>query len=310
MSIVLTHGYLRGLNTGYNITLKKALDALAGSGPPRLSDLLLEETNAAGFASMEYDSAAGIPMLKELTGNLQEQQNLSTVQFTIENKTWSRLIGLNRAVLERQQGRIYERDITNHAMVWPIFKEQRLASALTGGFTFVDYTGSPFFSAARKIAAGKPGTIANLGTKKLSAANFETGVKSIRTRTDAEGNILGLGSKMVLVVSANNESLGQSIVQMAKLTSGADNPNFNKAELRVWPYLDVLMPDAWFLFDTQFVKPAIYQTEVPLASYMQTNPEDASVMLSDQYLYQLYHRGNLSLSDPTAAYGSTGADAA
>ena len=58
------------------------------------------------------------------------------------------------------------------------------------------------------------------------------------------------------------------------------------------------------------MKPAIYQTEVPLASYMQTNPEDSDVMINNRFLYQLYHRGVCSLSDSLCAYGSTGAAAA
>lgn len=309
MSVVLTQAYLKGLNKGYNLTLRSALDAQL-AGAPTLSDLLLEDTNAAGFASMEYDTAAGIPMLKEIVGDRQEEQNLTSVQFSLDNKEFSRLISLKRAVLERQQGKIYERDIKNSAVVWKLFREQRLAAAFIAGFTTNDYTGSPFFSTARKIAKGKPGTIANKDTKKLSATNFETGVASIRTRTDAEGNILGLGTQLRLIVSAKNESLGQAIVELDRLPSGASNPNYKKATLHVWPQLDVLNPDAWFIQDTAWIKPAIYQTEVPLASYMQTNPEDSDVMRHNRFLFQLYHRGNLALSDPLASYGSTGADAA
>lgn len=311
MSVLLTQQYMQGLNRGYNTTLRSALDAqLAANAGNRLSDLLLEDVSAPGVASMEYHSLAGIPMLKELIGDNQETQNLSTTFYSVANKVWTRLIRLKREVLERQQAAIYERDIKNSAAVWPLFREQRLASALIGGFTVNDYTNSPFFSASRKIAEGKPGTIANLGTKKLSSGNFETAVANLRTRTDAEGNILGLGSQMRLIVSATNESIGQQIVGLPTLASGAANPNYNKASLHVWPFLNPLNPDAWFLIDTAWLKPAIYQTEVPLASYMQTNPEDSTVIERGEFLFQLYHRGNLALSDPLGSYGSTGADAA
>jgi phage major head subunit gpT-like protein len=310
MSVVLTQNYLRGLNTGYNTTLQNALKALEGT--QRISANFLEETNASGFASMEYNMAAGIPVLKEITGDAQEIQNLTTLQMAVANKPFSRLIGLKREDLERQQGRIYERDITNSAMAYGLFRELRFFTKLRSGFAAASDPARPteaFFAANKKVAVGKATTFTNLGTKKLSAANFETAVASLRTRKDADGNYLGFGTKMHLLVSPSYESTAQSIVTMDTLAAGGRNPNFGKATLHVCPWLNDSEHN-WFLIDTQWVKPAIYQTEVPIASYMQTNPEDSNVMMTGKFLYQLYHRGNCSLSDALCAYGSTGADAA
>ena len=114
---------------------------------------------------------------------------------------------------------------------------------------------------------------------------------------------------MHLLVSPTYESTADSIVTLDTLAGGGKNPNYAKAKVHVCPWLNAAEHN-WFLVDTAWVKPVIYQTEVPLASYMQTNPEDSDVMIHGRFLYQLYHRGNCSLSDALCIYGNTGADAA
>lgn len=312
MSVVLTQAYLKGLNQGYNLEFRKSLDAQLARTDV-LSTQLCEPVNAPGVASMEYDMAAGIPILKEVIGDEQEFQNLTTVRTSVDNKEFTRLLGLKRTALERNQAQIYLKDIRNAAVAFTLFKERRLAEELVNGFDSAkntDYTGKAFFDTNKPLAKGKKGTFSNKGTKKLSAANFEAAVTSIRKRTDAEGNNLGLGSDLTLIVSPDYEATAQDIVALKTLSTGGENRNYNKARLKVFPYLDALNPHAWFLVDTSWLKPAVLQTEVPFASYMQTDPNGDRAITKGEFLYQLYWRGNIRLIEPLCVYGSTGADAA
>lgn len=309
---ILTQQYLKGVNTLYNTYFKTALDGLGQA--PALCNLLCEETDAAGFASVEYNPLLGMPILKELAaGSEGEMSNLATGNLPVTNKVFQRLIELSRQDLERGQAKLYLPMLKKTAAAWSMFKEGLLATKLVAGFTTEKSlcVGNPaFFSNGQVIAEGKKGTLSNTVTKKLSAANFEIAVENLRGRTDAEGNSLNLGSKLVLVVGPRNEALGKQIVKLGKLANGGDNPDQGMAELFVWNYLAPVKPDAWFLFDVAYSKPVIYQTEVPLANYMQTNPEDTHTMRTGKFLYQLYHRGNLALADPLVSYGSDGSTAA
>jgi phage major head subunit gpT-like protein len=309
---ILTQQYLKGVNTLYNTYFKTALDGLGAA--PALSSLICEETDAAGFASVEYNPLLGMPILKELAaGSEGEISNLATGNLPIANKVFQRLIELRKEDLDRGQAKLYLPMLKKTAAAYVMFKEQLLATKLVAGFSTEKSlcVGSPaFFSNSQVIAEGKPGTLSNAATKKLSAANFETAVENMRSRTDAEKNSLNLGSKLILVVGPRNEALGKQIVKLGKLANGGDNPDLGMADLFVWNYLAPIKPDAWFLFDIAYSKPVIYQTEVPLSNYMQTNPEDTNTMRTGKFLYQLYHRGNLALADPLVSYGSDGSTSA
>jgi phage major head subunit gpT-like protein len=307
MSVVLTQSYLTGLQTGYNATFRSSLDERMKKASV-LAHRILREESSAGMGSVTYDMLAGMPILKELppSGN-QEEQNVSTNQFTLANKTFTRLIGLKREVLERKGSSLYLNDIKKSAGAYVQWREVRLAQRLlVDGFdpAKLSYTGQPLFSAAHKNAKGKLGAFSNKVTGKLNEARLNTGVENLQSRSDADGNKLNLGlSGLLLVVGPKNRALGAQLVQNARKANGADNENKDVAELVVWPQIT---DDKWLLIDTSWTEAGIHQIEVPISSYMATNPNESGIILSGKFPFQLYHRGDIDVVEPLVLYGSDG----
>lgn len=171
------------------------------------------------------------------------------------------------------------------------------------------YTGVSFFNAAHKLAP-KSAAFSNLGTKKLSADNFTAGYAALRGMKKATGQPLFTlldPSKVILLVGENYEATADSIVKLAKLANGGDNPNFNKARVEVIPGLG----DKWMILDcSDMITPIIFQDRIPLELTAATSFNDEAVMNADEFKWKARRRFAFGPGDPRRAYGSTGADAA
>lgn len=169
------------------------------------------------------------------------------------------------------------------------------------------YTGKAFFAADHKIGDV---TFGNLGTKKLSAANFETGYAALRGMKKGTGQPLFTlldPSKVFLVVSEDYESTADSIVKMDTLSTGGRNPNYNKAQVVIVPGLG----HKWMILDcSDAVTPIIFQDRVPLELTAAINMNDEAVLNADEFKWKARRRFAMGTGEPRRAYGSTGANAA
>lgn len=304
----LSQSYLDGLNKGYAQIFANGIANAANRGG-LLVPRICGEQDSAGFANMQYDYEAGVLIMKEVTdASMQQMQNITTKSKTVENTTFSRLIWLERAKLERRQASVYNRTFSSAGPAFALTKERRLIQKLHAGFT-----GGFFNATAVKKAPGKEGTYTNAGTKKFSTANFDTALETLQSQTDSEGNPLGLGTdpaNLLLVVGPKYRKTAAKTVGAKLVDGGDENVNAGVAQLVVWGQLTGAYQHEWFLFDTSVDKPGVVQNEVPIALYMQTNPADSNVMLTGKYLSQLYWRGEVDMIEPQWCYGSTGVDAA
>lgn len=309
MSTVLSQSYLTGLNKGYAQIFADGI-AAAGQSKGLLVPKLCFDQSSAGFANMEYDYAAGVVILTEVTDSgMQAMQSLTSKQKTVDNKTFSRLIGLAREKLERRQASVYNRQFMAAGPAFALTLERLLATRMIAGFGAAGF----FATSAVKKAPGKSGTFTNTGTKKFSTANFDTALTALQSATDVEGNNLGYGldpGNLQLIVGPTYRKTAAKCVGAKLVDGGDENVNAGIATLNVWGQLTGANADYWFLIDTSAGKPFVKQDEVPLAMYMQTNPEDSNVMLTGKFLSQLYWRGNIDGIEPQMCYGSTGVDAA
>jgi phage major head subunit gpT-like protein len=169
------------------------------------------------------------------------------------------------------------------------------------------YTTKSFFATDHQIGNVQ---FSNKMLKKLSVANFETGYAALRNMKQGNGQPLFTlldPSKVFLVVGPDWESTADSIVKLAKTAAGADNPNFNKAQVVVIPGLG----DAWMILDcSNYVTPIIFQDRIPLTITSAFNETDEAVLNADEFKYKIRSRFALGTGDPRYAYGSTGANAA
>lgn len=171
------------------------------------------------------------------------------------------------------------------------------------------YTGKTFFATDHKLTT-KSAAFSNKDTKKLSAANFQTGYAALRGMKKATGQPLFTlldPAKVFLLVGEDWEATADSIVKLAKLANGGDNPNFNKATVVVIPGLG----DAWMIFDcSDMITPIIFQDRIPLELTAATSFNDEAVLNADEFKWKARRRFALGTGDPRRAWGSTGADPA
>jgi hypothetical protein len=135
---------------------------------------------------------------------------------------------------------------------------------------------------------------------------------------------MGIGRKIILVVSPKNEALGKQLLQsdfimqtaIGKNAAGnenvgvagaaVNNPYKGTAELQVWTEL-AANPDMWFLLEVGFVmRPILFQQHTAPRLVSVNQPNDSYVVLHHNYLYQAYGIYNAGYGFPEFAEGSNG----
>lgn len=302
--MIITSTSLATLNRGFRTLF---MDALHGGGAtPRVDRYALAATSTS--AEEFYGWLAAVPGLRELVGEV-VIRNIADLNYSIPNKEFESTIGVERKHIERDNFGIYNTLFTAMGVAARNHPDELLFAKLIAGFTSPCYTGKNFFDANHEPIKGKT-KFSNRGTKKLSAANFQTARANIKSRLNTEGKPMNLGTNLVLVVSPDYEATARAIVVADKVGGGNDNVNKGTATLDVCPLL-ATNPDMWFLLDLGYpIKPFVNQTEVPTQFNSLDDPKSETVMLKQKYLHQAYRRGNVGYGLPELAYGSTGDDAA
>jgi phage major head subunit gpT-like protein len=278
-----------------------------GGSTPLVDTFAMRATSTA--AENIYSWLGAIPGLKELIGEF-AIQNLLEHAYSIRNKEFGVIIGVKRADIERDNLGIYTPRFQALGQAAREHPDELLFAVMAAGFTQLCYTGKRFFDTNHEP---KPGGVkfSNLGTKKLSAANFEVARQNILGRLNYEGRPMNLGRDLVLVVSPKWDKTARDIVLADNLANGGTNTLKGTARLVTTARLAGASEDMWFLFDLgQPVKPFINQEEVPTEFTNQDQLTDDAVFEKSEFRYKAYRRGNVGYGMPELAYGSTGADAA
>lgn len=302
--MIITSTAIAALNKGFKTLYT---DAYQGGGQvPRIGSFAMRTSSTS--AEEVYGWLGAMPGMRKILGEIQIR-NLVDSNYRIANDEFENTIGVKRKDIERDNFGIYNPMFTAMGVTARTHPDELLFAALIAGFTTRCYTGKFFFDNDHEPQPGKT-KFSNLETKKLSAANFETARKNLKSRLNAEGKAMNLGNDLVLVVSPTYEATGRSIVVADKVGGGNDNVNKGTARLEVCPLL-AANEHMWFLLELgQPVKPFIYQVEKETQFTSLTDPGSERVMLQQEFLYQAYGRYNVGYGLPEFAYGSTGADAA
>lgn len=290
----------------------KALFLKAFSGDkPDWHDIGMEVPSSA--AAENYNWITGLPGMKELIGEA-DIESLAEAEFSIRNKEWHDTIGVKRADLERDTLGLVRASFSEMGMAAADHPRLLLAALLSNGFTDLDYTGSAFFATGKKhnpLDKSKGATtFANKGTAALDATSFVAGRTALKKMTDAKGNNMGLGKKLVLVVPPELEETANHLRTAENITvaGGSTNTNTLRNSFEVKVINELTSPTAWFLMEAgREIKPLVVQMEVRPEFVAADDPKDTRVLLKKEYLYQAYYRGNAGYGLPQLAYGSTGA---
>lgn len=266
--------------------------------------MVSNSTNAQEF----YKWLGAVPGMREFLGEA-EIENLASHGFSIDNKVFHSTVGLPRVDIERDNYGTYNPMFQAMGEAARQHPDSLLADAMINGFGRKCYTGKNFFDTNHEPQKG--GTkFSNLGTKKLSAANFEAARAAIKSVRNAKGRPMNNGRDLVLVVSPDYEATARKIVVADKAAGGEDNVNKGTARLEVWGEL-AASTHMWFLIEMgKTIKPFIHQIEKRTEFNSATDTGSVNVMLTQQFVYQSYGRYAVGYGLPELAWGSTGADAA
>lgn len=304
MPKVITPALLASINSAMNTAFNKGR-LIVPNYVQRLGLMVVQSQSSEEL----YGWVKDLPDMEKNAAEIKWQQ-IALEGHKIVNDEFKAGISIARKDIEDDQYGIYSNVAARFGQQGEAQPDYELLTLLPLLFTTAKaYTGKAFFAADHKLT-DKAGAFSNLGTKKLSAANFEAGYAALRNMKQGNGQpIFTLldPSKVYLVVSPDYESTADSIVKLAKTAAGADNPNFNKAKVVVIPGLG----HKWMILDcSNMVTPIIFQDRVPLTLTAAFSETDEAVLNADEYKYKIRRRFALGTGDPRYAYGSTGADPA
>jgi phage major head subunit gpT-like protein len=283
------------------------VDAMQGAAP-QYAAIAMRVPSKSGIEIYHWLSA--LPGMKEFVGQAQID-NAGANKFQIANKKWHDTLGVKREDIERDNIGIYNPLMASIGVAAAEHPDELIADLLTGGFTQKDYTGKNFFDTNKPHNPddNKAGVFSNKGTKKFSADNFAAAKASVKSLKNGAGRPMGLGRKLLLVVSPKNEDAARKVLKADLVNQGETNVQKDSADLLVLNRLGD--SDAWFLLEVGLpFKALVFQEEVPVKLNSLTKVDDSYVLLNDQFLFQAYGRYNAGYGLPQLIWGSTGADAA
>lgn len=259
--------------------------------------------------SEDYDWLGSIPGMRELLDEV-IIKNLSAHKWMIVNKEWEDTIGLKQTLVERDSYGLLNPLIQTMGQVARQQPDILVSDLLVNGFDTLCYTGKNFFDTDHEPVKG--GTkFSNVGTKKLSADNWNTARTSLKGRKNSAGRAMGIGRDLVLCVSPENERLAKTILVAEKTANGADNMDRGTGRPLVIPELSGDNKNMWFVLETGYpIRPLIVQIEKEPSVYSVTNPNDSYVVIKHAFIQQVYGRWNAGYGLPEFAWGSDGSQAA
>lgn len=308
---------------GINASFQTKFNAAHGRVPAFYKKLCMECPSTAG--ENIYAWLASLPQIGKVTGEY-VRKRLQALGYALANETFGGIIEVPREAIEDDTYNMFGPTAAMWGQRAGQVPDLELITLLINAFSASkgkDYTGSAFF-AANKKAHSKATAFTNLGVKKLSAANFQAAMASLRERKDAAGVPLFTmqdPNQVYLVVCSDDEATADSIVKLATLSGGGENPNYNKAKVIVLPGLQSAAQSSsiindvdalpWFLLDCgQEVRPLIYQPRVKFELTPNFNLTSDAVFNEDLFAWKARGRLAMGYGLPEFAWGSTGADPA
>lgn len=301
--MTLTTERIKAATDGFRAVFLKAYEGAT----PDWSPIAMEVTSTS--ESETYEFLTGLPMMRQLIGEA-KLQDIATAGFTITNLEWEDTVPVARRIIERDNLGVIRPQMAELGTVARMHPGILVAGLLNDSFTALDYTGKAFFAAAKKhnpLDQSKgAATFSNKGTAALSPAAFIAARTDLRKRTDAQGNNLRLGRKLMLVVPPALEETANKM-RTAETVDGGDT-NTLRGTFEVLVVNELTSDTAWFLFDiSREVKALVVQYEVRPEFVAADDPKSTHVLLQKKFIYQAYGRWNAGYGMPQLAYGSTGA---
>lgn len=300
---VVTSDYLAGVLTQFRALYESDFQAaLAVQGWRDISVFM-----PSNGAENTYTWFGTVPLMEDVTHGQVSRRGLSRYNFTIQNNEYQAVLEVERAVLERD----------NLGLIRPRIEQLGSEAAMHPGRLILSllntnplaFDGVAFFSDSRVIGASA--SIDNIvtGTGVASVATIQADLNSargaMRLFQDDTGRPMNLVGNTIVIPPQIEQifwqalNADQSALQDRQVIP-AGNGNWSARGYMV--VVDPYLTDAndWYLLHNggPSNKPFIFQQEVAPGMNGTTNPNESTVIESRKFLYSVYGRYNVGVTDP------------
>lgn len=292
----ITQGSLEAVFTGLKATFSEAVQATEDEQIERLMEVVPSTSGTAKYP------------VATLLGDLEEVLDEVTITSigvfvqSVPNRTFARIVQVHRNDIADDNIGVYRpgvRQLGRRAALYPL---RLAAEVLLGAFDEQWVDGTTVFSANHEWVGGL--SWSNRDDVALNAGNFEAARSALETRTGPDGAPLGLEPDL-LVCGPANRAAAEDILEVQYLEGGQSNRNYKKCDLLA---LSRLGPsEAWFVVDTDPVKPMVLQDREGPEFTAKDDPTDDDAFYRERYAYKARRRCAVAVLAPWLIQASAGA---
>ena len=292
----ITQGNLQAVFTGLKAVFSEAVQATEPDEIQQLMEVVPSTTGTENYP------------VASLLGDLEEVLDEVTITSigvfiqSVPNRTFARIVSVKRNDIADDNVGVYRpgvRQLGRRAALYPL---RLAAEALLAGFTDQWVDGATVFSQSHEWVGGQAWS--NRSDVALSTDNLDAAINALEGRVGPDGAPMGLRANL-LVCGLANRATAQNIVELEFLDGGQSNRNYKKCDLLALPRLG--SSSAWFVMDTDPVKPMVLQDREGPEFTAKDDPEDDDAFYRERYAYKGRRRCAVAILAPWLVQASAGA---
>lgn len=297
---VVSSDILQGVLTNFRALFEK--DFAAAQNAQQWGDLAVWMDSNGELNTYEWFGT--VPKMQDVSHDSVEIGDLTEYNFSITNKEFQAAIEVSRTAIERDRLNLITPRISQLAdeaarhpceLIYDLFEANPDA-----------FDGDAFFANSHTVA-----TFDNLlaGNGADSVAHFQTDLSAARTAMrlfpDDKGRPMNRMGNM-LVIPAQIEQIAWNALNPG--ASALDRPVMNGGSGQKWSaagydvFVNPYLTDAndWYMLYNggPMARPFIYQVEKKPVLESDTNPNSREAIIQRNYLYSVYGRYNVGVTDP------------
>ena len=291
----ITLGNLEAVFTGLKATFNEAVQATEDEQIRRLMEVVPSTSG-----SEDYPTATLLGDLEEVLDEVTITGIGAFVQ-SVPNRTFARIVEVKRNDIADDNVGVYRpgvRQLGRRAALYPL---RLAAEALLAGFTDQWVDGATVFSNSHEWVGGLGWS--NRSDVALTADNFDAALYALESRVGPDGQPLGLQPNL-LVCGLANRAAAESILEVQYLEGGESNRHYKRCDLLVLSRLG--SSQAWFVMDSDPVKPMILQDREGPEFTAKDRPDDDEAFYRERYAYKGRRRCAVAVLAPWLAQASNG----
>ncbi len=291
----ITQGNLEAVFTGLKATFNEAVQGTENEKINRLMEVVPSTSGAE-----QYPTATLLGDLEEVLDEV-TITNIGTFVQSVPNRTFARIVQVKRNDIADDNIGVYRpgvRQLGRRAALYPL---RLAAEVLPAGFADQWIDGTTIFSDSHEWVGGQGWS--NRSDVALNATNFEAAVNALEGRLGPDTAPLGLEPDL-LVCGLANKAAAEAILEVQYLEGGQSNRNYKKCELLVLSRFGA--GEAWFVMDTDPVKPMILQDREGPEFTAKDSPEDDEAFYRERYAYKGRRRCAVAVLAPWLVQASNG----